>query len=662
MTFFASSIAVPLLASAAAASSASGPGAAAPPSFLVQIWQGDSWTQTVYDPPVSGPYIIDDGFVTAEVTRVAVPGGDEWTLEVTAAATVDIRAIAFPFRPARRPLDADISDDVFHAPTIAGSTEHALNRNIDFSNQYFAAWPGGAFAPLVMMEDDDQARMIAATNWPPVATAVSYHAQRLEIWYADETGFSGAFWPNGLVSSVPDPGESQTYRFREINVSPTDVADAAPGTRPWHLAIDRYRMWITPRVEEIVPPRWIVETHGIHAISLHDLPLPAGDPDWIVERIQEWTAEWETQLPWVQFWGQMSDYFGDCCFPEYGHHPRYVASDPTLTEVTQQLRAQGMHVGYYASPDWTLPVDRALDRTEGQDFLENWIASHENEFAADAFYVDVVGRVVTGEPEVVRQLFAPGAMIPAAGMIEGIVDIYPSTHLLSGATIGCCGFQRHDPDRQVGWPPDALTAPNMMYPRMAPYLLPERVTFLGGGNGEALQWGAANGHVVERETFLLGAKIIAFMPDEPNGQQNAMVNAIVDAREAASWWNRAPKFVDTIGLSDVPAGIRATRFIDAAGRQLIAVDNPQEHAGQTLVADGLELSIPPTPISILTPCAADLNGDNEVGFADLLAVLSAFDSCRPSEAVTCPADLNFDGEVDVIDLLVLLASWGACGE
>jgi hypothetical protein len=56
----------------------------------------------------------------------------------------------------------------------------------------------------------------------------------------------------------------------------------------------------------------------------------------------------------------------------------------------------------------------------------------------------------------------------------------------------------------------------------------------------------------------------------------------------------------------------------------------------------------------VTPCPADVNGDNVVDVLDLLAVLAAWG------ATSGPEDINGDGIVDVLDLLDLLAAWGPC--
>ena len=54
-------------------------------------------------------------------------------------------------------------------------------------------------------------------------------------------------------------------------------------------------------------------------------------------------------------------------------------------------------------------------------------------------------------------------------------------------------------------------------------------------------------------------------------------------------------------------------------------------------------------------CPADFDGDELVGFTDLLTILSAWGPCAE-----CPADLDDDGSVGFSDLLQLLSSWGAC--
>lgn len=54
-------------------------------------------------------------------------------------------------------------------------------------------------------------------------------------------------------------------------------------------------------------------------------------------------------------------------------------------------------------------------------------------------------------------------------------------------------------------------------------------------------------------------------------------------------------------------------------------------------------------------CSADLNGDDQVGPADLAMLLANWGRCEG-----CAADFNGDSTVDATDLAQLLASWGPC--
>ena len=54
-------------------------------------------------------------------------------------------------------------------------------------------------------------------------------------------------------------------------------------------------------------------------------------------------------------------------------------------------------------------------------------------------------------------------------------------------------------------------------------------------------------------------------------------------------------------------------------------------------------------------CAADLDGDGNIGVSDLLSLLASWGPCKG-----CPADFDGNDDVGVSDLLVLLANWGPC--
>ncbi|MHC5114893.1 MAG: hypothetical protein ACYTGP_10755 [Planctomycetota bacterium] len=55
------------------------------------------------------------------------------------------------------------------------------------------------------------------------------------------------------------------------------------------------------------------------------------------------------------------------------------------------------------------------------------------------------------------------------------------------------------------------------------------------------------------------------------------------------------------------------------------------------------------------PCPGDVDGSGEVGFGDVLAIISAWGPCA-----SCPEDLNGSGAVDFADILIVIGAWGAC--
>ncbi len=58
---------------------------------------------------------------------------------------------------------------------------------------------------------------------------------------------------------------------------------------------------------------------------------------------------------------------------------------------------------------------------------------------------------------------------------------------------------------------------------------------------------------------------------------------------------------------------------------------------------------------VAAACPADLDGDLDVGFSDLLLVLSTWGPCPG-----CSADIDGDGDVGFSDLILVLAAWGPC--
>ena len=59
------------------------------------------------------------------------------------------------------------------------------------------------------------------------------------------------------------------------------------------------------------------------------------------------------------------------------------------------------------------------------------------------------------------------------------------------------------------------------------------------------------------------------------------------------------------------------------------------------------------PINLV--CTGDLDGDGQIGFGDLLDLISAWGPCRG-----CPQDFDNNGEVEFNDLLFIVSNWGDC--
>jgi len=61
----------------------------------------------------------------------------------------------------------------------------------------------------------------------------------------------------------------------------------------------------------------------------------------------------------------------------------------------------------------------------------------------------------------------------------------------------------------------------------------------------------------------------------------------------------------------------------------------------------------------IVACAEDVDGSGDVGFGDVLEVLSAWGPYEPCPPYL-PSDINQDCDVAFNDLLLVLAAWGPC--
>jgi hypothetical protein len=514
----------------------------------------------------------------ADVT-IAQVADEEWELAVT--ARVPIASVAFPWRSRASALDTASPSTVLLYPAMLGVAVQATSAaalDLDWRK-----YPGECFAPLLVLADARTAEVVAATTWPP-RTVVPVYA------------------PDGLAMRWPDPlatGETRRYR---VLIARRD-GDENDGRAPWLGAALAYRAWLEPHLAQAglrsADPRWLRDSDGWQNVQLQNLAM------FEASRLEERWQRWRDLLPWVQLWGQMSDYAGrslvrslgardevGCCIDRTALHARYGVG---LHEVVADVASQG-RVGFYARP--RSPYLR-LDGPAGEPerrFLLDWLAQNRDALGANAFYVDVLGHRWFGEPLDVARFVRD--RLPEGTVIEYAVDVYPRAALVSGSLTG--GSFGGGPDREpreLG----ALRATRTTFPRFGRAVLADKSLFLGESNGDHVFWGAANAHWAERQAFLLGAKLdamhVAESPHQPD-VPNAALARMIALRRATGWWQRKPVYLDRLGVGGMPAGVDVRRFRDRDGTTLLAIDNPQRQAGTSVRVDGRIMAIPADALSI----------------------------------------------------------------
>ncbi|MHC5113852.1 MAG: hypothetical protein ACYTGP_05430 [Planctomycetota bacterium] len=88
--------------------------------------------------------------------------------------------------------------------------------------------------------------------------------------------------------------------------------------------------------------------------------------------------------------------------------------------------------------------------------------------------------------------------------------------------------------------------------------------------------------------------------------------------------------------------------------EAMAINENGEIAGTALVDGNLEAFL----LTLSAPCPEDLDGNTEVGFSDVLAIIAAWGPCVGE----CPEDLSGNGVVDFADILAVIGAWGPCSE
>lgn len=526
-------------------------------------------------------YKIEDQHVRAEIRRIE---GSVWELDLTIKSALVVE-VWFPWEEHERFCGPSAGDDIILYPYRLGVAEKA---DAVQSGQWWGRlYPGGAHAPLVVMTDDYYARIVAAWNWPPYAVEPVYTRGRLALRYSD----------------VPGQAERRTYRALSASVQ----GNALLGDYPWHHALDLYKSWLLEQMrrESLYPidyPKPLRAAHGWQSVWLH----------WIarfdVDGLRSVYQRNARIFPWIQFWGQMSNYQqspGDgltaqpvppleageqtgCCLTRMEMHRRYL---PELPAFAREVASGGGIVGYYQRP--REPYAR-LDAGDGKyaAFLTEWIA-RTGEDGANAYYLDVVGAHYFGDPLKIARMIQ--STFPPMTVIEFPVDLYPTAFLVSGSLWG-----------NVGWETDPGITPRdfgprrtrATFPRLGRYLLDDRIMFLGVSNGDFMWWGDVRGHQhwTERQAFLLGAKLDAptLFKGVPGWYDpiNPAVEEIVGEWERTNWWKRNPAYRDRSGISRCSPAIDVRRFVDQDGLTLFVVENWGRRPRQTFDYGGRTIQVP----------------------------------------------------------------------
>lgn len=498
-----------------------------------------------------------------------------WRLSVRSLGP-KITEIWFPYDVKSNAIGGDASDDVLYFPHHMGEARRAAL--LDESTWEGRDYPGGCFAPLVMLADADEARMIAAANDPPRTVHVAYRRGRM-----------------GLRYDVPPDWRSETT-LRAIVMT----SMAATGRPVWHAPLDAYRSFLHEVMQrsDLYPidySDWLADIHGWQNVQLEN--YRTADLDRVLDH---WKA-YRTIFPWIQMWGQMSDFYTEgardagCCLQKHELHPRY---GPLLDRLRVEKRP-GDRLGFYSRPG---PNYEALMRGNGTPspcyrFLLEWIEKNRG-LGANAYYLDVLGGYDFGPPLGVAKLF--GRELPRDSVVEKPVDVYPSAFLISGCLWGGSSC-RTAPGQACGDLSDKL--PCVSFPRLGRYLLHDRIFFLGESNGDHTSWGNSRGHQywTERQVFLLGAKfdVMRVSEDEKHPDRlNRALELILGERIRVDWWKRRPVYLDTAGISEAPEGVEVRRFLGRDGSTLLAIDNWLGREGRFRF-QGIEIEVPKEKIRVL---------------------------------------------------------------
>ena len=542
-----------------------------PPAFAVQI--ADSGVRS-YRPGPDGVTKIGDDTLKATVTRV---GGDEWELTLRPRRDT-VTAVWFPWEPDKSTAAPRLDTAVVYYPQFLGVAVRASL--LSEWGWRGALYPGDCFAPLVVVADETDARMVAASNWPPRRVRPMYSLGRIGLRYDDQ---------------LP-PGARRTYRALIVRTK------GSATTAPWQSALDVYKTWLNDHMRvaglRSEPPEWMRQLHGWLNIQLQNIAV------WNPDDVEHTWNRWKGRLPWVQFWGQMSDHYvrggreaaqTGCCLALPAVHPRY---EPGLARLARTIARDG-RIGFYSrppSPYGQLVSADGSSETPDLGFLRSWLERNRTAFGANAFYIDVLGHHDFGEPLGIAHLLRTD--FDPATVIEYPVDVYPGAFLVSGS-LGA-GAWAGGPGRTPERLGAALTRTTV--PAFGRYLLDDRVLFAGESNGDGRWWGPDADYWTERQAFLLGAKFDVIRPTEdgtPDGPADRALVAAMGARDRTGWWARDPVYLDRRGIGALPTDVDVRRYRGRGGETLLVVDNWHGHRDVIIQVDGRSVALPDDRLAIV---------------------------------------------------------------
>ncbi|MBI4039881.1 hypothetical protein HY389_00815 [Candidatus Daviesbacteria bacterium] len=633
--------------------------AGTPPEFRANGQTYSSYTQVD-----ATHWTVEDGRLKATIIDL---GNNQWQLDLQAKQTIS--DVWFPYMSAAQPLDGNIADDLYYWPTQMGQTDR-----VDSVPSWDGYWleyryPGKdsstVSSPFVIMADDDNGIIAAATNWPAREAKPRFGGQRVAVEYPDDTiavGTTRTF--GGILAHV--------------------TGNTTTGQVPWQLAADYYKNWLNSKMFLPNYPDWMKKSEGMFNVQLEN----TGSDITFVKNL--WQSM-KNDFPWVLMWGQMRG--GGCCVPA-GMNPDMIPDMdpkfiPQVPDWTKSIIAQGGHVGYYSSPYHTLwqlsnPSSMGLTTAKGLGWLVNWQKKNLT-YSADSHYIDTMTSIDWfTDPGIIRDYFLNGQIL-GPSLIEQDVDVYPGPYLSAGSLRAfVCGAPFKDDN--------PLAYKRTSFPRLSRYILGDRIFYRGGSNVDWIFWStikswptedydncnyaaycSANGpceYGVERLGFLMGEKF-EFRAGEPGSE---IMNMVIAERKRVNWWDRWPTYLDTkdLNLTGIPLSskVQIRHHKDKSGVDLLTISNPLQRTGLSFSIAGQTFQVPtqkiaiidtgsaitPSPAPIPTPSPSptlkgDLNKDGIVNSLDWSIMNSKWFTSDST------ADLNSDGIVNSLDFSIMNGNW-----